>query len=572
MKTNHKVGAKRPGGQLNGRMLQYVTALVVLAVVVLPLAPTVVQSFRDVPLYDPGGGYDLGGWVRLAGSAGFRAALANTLLVALGATVIAQVIGAGLALLVARTDLPGRAGLRALSVWPLYLSHLVLALGWIIAYGPSGLVTLWLGQVFGAIPWNLYSLGGLTVVAGCSLAPLTFVYCVDAARTISPDLEDAMRLSGAGPIRTLFDATLPLIRPALVASAVLNFVLCLELFSLPLLLGVPSGYEFLTTFIYSRGFEATPPDHALVGVLAVCLLVVASLLIAFQERLVGDRRRFVTVTGKAARRRLAALGPWRWPVAALVWGYVLLTSVVVVAALVLRAFTSALSPYVPIFDALTLSNFTVLLDSPAMLRSIWNTVVIALLVGVIGTGLALIAALVANRSDMPGRRLLNFVALYPRAVPGVLIGMGVLWAAAFLPPVAWLQNTIWILVLAFVIRHLPVGYAAIQGMLVQIGEEHDRAARMSGASWFEAMRSIITPQLRPALIAAFGLLAMHAVKEYAVAVFLFGPGSEVIGTMMLSQWIQGEYGPVAALATIQILLVLLLLAIFNQLSRGRTDG
>ncbi|CAH1658792.1 Iron(III) transport system permease protein [Hyphomicrobiales bacterium] len=556
---------RRPASPIGlDRIVQYATALLVLALVVLPLAPTVYQSFRDLPLYDSGGTLTLSAYARLLGSREFLVALGNTLTVAVGATLLAQILGVCCALVVARTDMPARRFVGSLMLWPLYLSQLVLALGWIVAYGPSGLVTLWLGQWLGSPPWNLYSLGGLTIVAGCSLAPLTYMYCVDAARTVDPALEDAMRMSGAGPLRALFAVTVPLIRPALTASLVLNFVLCLELFSLPLLLGVPSGYEFLTTFIYSHGFEASPPDHALVGALAVVLLLIASLLVMVQGKLVGDRRRFVTVSGKAGQRRLAPLGAWRWPLAGFALAYIGLTTVVVIGCLVLRAFTSALSPYVPLQEALTLSNFTVLLDDPATLRAIVNTVTTAVAVGVIGTLLAVGAALVATRSTMPGRRLLEFAALYPRAVPGILIGMGVLWAAAFLPPVAWLQNTIGILVLAFVIRHLPVGYAAIQSMLVQISADHDRAARMCGASWLEAMRSAVAPQLRPALVTSFALLAMHAVKEYAVAVFLFGPGSEILGTTMLTQWIQGEYGPVAALAVVQIVLIVVLLAAFRR--------
>lgn len=557
-------GRSRPSAD---RMIQVLIAGLVVALVLLPLLPTIWQSFRSAPLYQSGGAIGLSAYARLFTSPDFAAALGNTLIVAAGATLIAQALGVAFALLVARTDLPGRRWLGGAMAWPLYLSHLVLALGWIVAYGPSGLVTLWLGG-----GWNLYSLPGLTLVAGCSLMPLTYLYCVEAARTINPDLENAMRLSGAGSLRTLFSATLPLLRPALVSSAVLNFVLCMELFSLPLLLGVPSGYEFLTTLIYSRGFEAAPPDHALVGALAMSLLVVASLLILCQERLVGDRRRFVTVTGKAGRHQIAPLGGWRWPLALLLGVYVAATTVVVLGALILRAFTVALSPYVPLADAVTLSNFTQIFETPATLRAIWNTVATAVAVAVIGTALALAAALVAGRSDLPGRRVLNFAALYPRAVPGVLVGMGVLWATAFLPPVAMLQNTIWILVLAFVIRHLPVGYAAIQSLMIQIGEEHDRAARTHGATWRQAMGWIIVPQLRPALAVSFALLSMQAVKEYAVAVFLFAPGSEILGTVMLSQWIQGDYGPVAALALIQIALILILTLAFRRLTGGRTHA
>ncbi|WP_298962147.1 iron ABC transporter permease [uncultured Methylobacterium sp.] len=547
------------------RPLQALTYGIVAVLVLAPIVPIVIQSFSSKPLYDDTGTWTLADYAELARDPAFWRATANTLLFGAASTLIAQAVGVWLAIVIGRTDLPGRRVLGAVATWPLFVSHLVLAFGWIIAYGPAGIVTAWLTGLIGVEPWNLYTLGGLSLAAGLSMAPLTYLYCVGAARTIDGSLENAARLAGAGPFRTLVTVTLPLLRPAILASTILNFVLAIELLVLPLLLGAPSGLEFLTTFIYTRGFEDSTPRHGMVAAVAVILFAVVTGLVLAQMRLVGDGRRFTTVGGKAARPRRLELGWAKWPTFGLVLAFDAFFVVAILGGLVLRGFTSVLSPFVPLSEALTLDNFRTIFAYEQYVRSIGNTIAVAVAGGVIGTALVAAAALVALRSDVPGRQGLAFLAVYPRAVPGILIGMGFLWAATWLPGLSLLQNTIWILVLAFVMRHLPTGWGAVQPALLQITRDHDRSARIVGSSWTRMATAILLPQMRPALAACFILLFVHCVKEYAAAVFLFAPGSEVMGTTMLTFWVQGENGAVAALATLQVAIVVAFMAVLSRL-------
>ena len=552
--------------------MQTLVLVAVLVLVAAPILPILMQSFSDKPLYDGGGALSLGGYYRTLTSAAFAGAVINTTIFAASATLIAQLIGVLTAVLVARTNLPGANLVVNVMLWPIYVSHLVLAFGWIVAYGPSGFATLWIEQLIGWKPWELYSLTGLSVAAGLSLAPLTFLYCIGAARTIDPALEDAARLSGAGPFRTLTAITLPLLRPAVVTTTILNFVLALELFSMPLLLAVPGGMHFLTTFIYANGFEAAKPDHALVSAVAVLLILVVTVLVLLQMYLVGDGKRFVTVGGKAGRSRLLDLGAWRWPLSGLLGVYLFAAVVLLLGGLIVRSFVSVLTPYVPIAEVFTWDNYDTIFSYPAYVRSIWNTLGVALIGAAVGTFLVLAVAFVALRSEYRLRRPLEFAALYPRAVPGLLVGMGVLWATAWLPGMAWMQNSIAILIFAFVMRHLPTGYGAVQPALLQISSDHDRSARSVGATWLQTCLYVLTPQLKPALFACYAILFIHFIKEYAVAVFLFGPGSEVMGTTMLTFWIQGENGSVAALAVLQMAMIAVFMAIFRFSAGIRSHG
>ncbi|MEH3148559.1 MAG: ABC transporter permease subunit [Methylobacterium frigidaeris] len=399
--TPAEAGLPRATGRVD-RPLQALTYATVAVLVLAPIVPILIQSFSSKPLYDDTGIWTLADYAELAQDPAFWRASANTLLFGAASTLIAQVVGVWLAIVIGRTDLPGRRVLGAVATWPLFVSHLVLAFGWIIAYGPAGYVTSWLTGLIGEEPWNLYTLGGLSLAAGLSMAPLTYLYCVGAARTIDGSLENAARLAGAGPFRTLVTVTLPLLRPAIIASTILNFVLAIELLVLPLLLGAPSGLEFLTTFIYTRGFEDSTPRHGMVAAVAVILFAVVTLLVLAQMRLVGDGRRFTTVGGKAARPRRLELSWAKWPTFGLVLAFDAFFVVAILGGLVLRGFTSVLSPFVPLSEALTLDNFRTIFAYEQYVRSIGNTIAVAVAGGVIGTALVAAAALVALRSDVPG--------------------------------------------------------------------------------------------------------------------------------------------------------------------------
>ena len=217
----------------------------------------------------------------------------------------------------------------------------------------------------------------------------------------------------------------------------------------------------------------------------------------------------------------------------------------------LRSLVSLLSPLLPIWDLFTWDNYQVIVAYPVYLRSIGNTIEISIAAGVIGTTLVALVVLVSTRSPFPFARRLEYVAMAPRAVPGIIAGIGILYAAALFAPLGWLRNTIWILVIAYVMRYIPAGFGSIAPSLAQISQI-SIAARASWARMVATSRSIMLPIIRPALFSCFALIFILCFKEYVTAVFLFAPGSEVIGTTMLQFWQNGDNGPVSALATIQV--------------------
>ena len=549
--------------------IQYCLAVVTVVVVVGPIIPILYQSFLDRPIYDAARTLTLDNFRRLFTNAEFGRVVYNSLVFAFWSTVISQGLGAVVAILVGRTNIPLARMFGSLVLWPLFISGLVFAFGWFIAYGPSGYLTIYLRTILGFEPWNLYSISGMAIISGISSVPITVLFCLSSSALADTSLEDAARTCGARPIRVLTAITLPMLLPAIAYSGILNFLGALEALSIPLLLGEPAGIKMFMSFIYSEGIERPRPDYGIVGTATVVLLAIVALLIFLQERLLGNTRRFVTVGGKATARRTFDLGAFRWIAFALLLSYAVLGIAVPMGFVILRAFVSFISPLVPISQLLTLEHFRAAFGLPANVRALWNTLFLA----VIGGGLATLAyalvSIVVHRSEFRFRGALKYVALTPRAVPGMIAGLGVFYAMLMLPFSQYLAGTIWIIMFAYLSRYLPTGYGVISPALMQIGPDLDRAARVMGASWWTTCRTILLRLLSPAMLAAYSLLFVAFLKEYSTAVFLFAPGTEVLGTAMLRYWANGDIGPMAALSAIQVALTVVFVAIAQLLAGVR---
>ncbi|HYE49520.1 MAG TPA: iron ABC transporter permease [Azospirillaceae bacterium] len=534
------------------RAIQYSTGLFVAMLVTAPLVPVVYQSFLSTPIYDAVDHITLSNYMRFLAHPVFHEALVNSVVLACIATVIATCLGVGIAVLVARTNMPLRGLIASSMLVPMYVPQLVLAFGWLVLYGPAGYVTLEFRQLFGFIPWNFYTVAGMSVLAGMASTPMVYLLCIGSLRLLDSSLEGAARSVGARPWTVIRHVIVPMIRPAIVYSAMLNFIASLELLSIPLIFGAPARLMFFTTFLYVEGGKNTVPDYGLVGSAAVFLLVLITLLLFVQGLLLRKLARFTSVRGKASRSLTFDLGRWKYAATAAVLFFFVFSIGLPILGLVVRSFVEFLTPLMAPWELTTLANYQMIFEQEAYVRSIRNSVVVAGFGGLLATVLVALVALVVHRSDFPFRRQLEFVAIYPRAVPGMIAGIGLFWAMLWIPFLTPLHGTIWILIIAFTMRNIPAAFGALSPMLLQIDRDLDRGARSVGADWWTTCRTIILPLAKNGLFAAYVLLFISFFKEYASAAFLFAHGSEIIGTTMLEFWGSGNTGAMAALGTIQL--------------------
>ncbi|HEX7131767.1 MAG TPA: iron ABC transporter permease [Iamia sp.] len=560
--TAEAVPARPRRSWLPATLTQYLLWAVGLVVIVGPIIPVVWASLWSTPLYEAGGGLTLSNYTDLFGDPDWWAAVRNSVEFAVLTTAGSILLGTAMAVLFTKTDLPGRRLFGAAALVPVVVPGLPLILGWSAIYAPSGYVTRWLEEntpvpVF----WDLYSVPGMAMLATGIAAPVVAMLVRGSLTSQDAALEQAARTAGASPLRALVSITVPLLRPALLNSGMIVFALSLEVLGLPLILGRSNDIDFISTFLYDRWLNTVPSQQGLVSAGAVVLLAVVTLLLVARNRLTGDTARFQTVGGKATAAATIPLGAARWPLCALTAGYLVVVLVLPLVGLVLTAFTTTLTPFVDPWTVLSTEHFRTVVDDPVFSRSVTNS----LLVAVVGAALATLAiaalSVVAHRSSFRHRGSLQYVMLYPRAMPGLVTGMAFFWAFVVLDPSGRARSTLWAIGLAFAVRSLALGYSAFYPALAALGEDLDRAARTSGADWWTSMRTIVLRLLRPAMAVSFVLLFVALLNDYDPAVFLVTPGTEVMGLTMLKLWAAGTAGPVAALGVIQVVLTFTVLGV-----------
>jgi iron(III) transport system permease protein len=552
--------------------LQWLTWVVVVGLIVGPFVPLLYASIRDRPLYEAGGAFTLAAYRELLADPAFWRAAVHTLEYAALTTTLAVVGGAAVAILVARTDLPGRRALGRLTLLPLLLPSLGLVLGWIVVWGPGGYLSSLVHTHLHLPTLDVNTITGMSVIEATRLLPVAYMTCEAALARADSSLEDAARSAGAAPLAVLRRVTVPMLRPALLNAATLIFTLAIASLGIPLLLGAPKNIQFVSTYLYLQWTNASSPDSPLVSAGALLLLLVATLLLLLRNRMLGAEARYVSVAGKAGRTAMLRLRGWRWPLAAAVALYLTFSVLVPVLGVALMSFVAFLTPLIAPWHLFTWSNWHIL-ASGVYLRSIEHSALLAFVGGLATTALVALATLVAHRSRLPVRKTLPFVMLYPRAIPGLIIGIGFFWAFLLTGALGgWFRQSIWGILLAFCIRNLPFAYVVMYPTMARIGEELDRAGRSVGAGWWRTNRSIVLPLLRPALFASFVLMFVEILNDYDPALFLVRPGTEVIGTTMLDTFLQGIVGPVASLAMVQVGVTVLVLAVGALVFKIRVTG
>lgn len=556
------------------RALQWGTWLLAVALIVGPLVPLLYASLRDRPLYEACGVLTVQPYRDLFGDRAFWDAWGNTLAFAGLTTVMAVLGGALVAILVTRTDLVGRKSFGRLILLPILLPSLGMVLGWLVIWGPGGYLTAMFDDRLHLPTLAIDTIPGMAVVEATRLLPIAYLTCQAALSRADSSLEDAARSAGARPARVLSSVTIPMLRPALLNAATLIFTLSIAALGIPLLLGTSNNIVFVSSYLYNTWTNASTPDPGSVSAGAVMMLAVATALLLLRNRLLGAEARFVSVGGKTGRQALLRLRSWRWPLSGLLALYLLFTTLVPVIGLALMSVVVILTPLVPPWELLTSAHWQVLLDDDTFRRSIRNSAVIAVVGAAATTAFVALATLVAHRSGFRFRRTLPFLMLYPRATPGIIIGIGFFWAYLLTGALGdYMRGSIWGIMLAFCVRNLPLAYIVMYPTLARIGEELDRAGRAAGAGWWRTSRSIVLPLLKPAIFASFILMFVEIINDYDPAVFLVKPGTEVMGATMLAQFIQGTVGPVAALAMVQVLITVVVLSIGAKLFKiGVTGG
>jgi iron(III) transport system permease protein len=302
--------------------------------------------------------------------------------------------------------------------------------------------------------------------------------------------------------------------------------------------------------------------------MSLFLTAVVLLGVVLQRRVLG-RRQFITVSGRAFRPRLIDVGRWRYALLTISFLYILVAAVIPYLVLTITAFRQVqfFESFSSVFstDALSLRNLDEVFSRPELSRSITNAMIVGVATAVIGVVICFLLAYTTERTRLRGRGVLRAIATVPVAIPGLIIGAAFLWAWIGLP--LGIYGTIWIVVVAFVARHVPDGHRTISSTMVQVHGELEEAARICGASWVRTMRTVMLPLVRGGLMSAAILLFVFSVREVGPALFLASSNTTLLSVQIIQSWGSGDVGSAAALALIQSGILLLVVGVARLLWR-----
>ena len=538
----------------------FVIALAALAImVVLPLGWLL---FTSLQIPDTGR-LTLGNYVEAFSKSIYLGPILNSLILATSVATIAVLVGTPLAWLVARSDLPGRALLRAAIVAAFVTPSFLGAQAWMLLAAPnSGWLNKWFVGLTHAEhgPLNIYSLAGAIFVMSLYNIPYTFTFVSGALAGMPAELEDAASILGARSWRRAFTIVLPLALPAIIAGFIMSFLEALAEFGAPAFLLIPARQQVITTQLYL--FFQFPARIELAAAYAMPLLLVTAALLFAQRRLIGGKR-YTMIGAKGSRHNLIRLGKWRWPVVGLAFVPPLLAIGLPYAALLGTSLSKAWG-LGPVPGNLTLHWYQwAIFDNHETQSAILHSFSYGFVAATIALVIAVAVAFAVTRNLVPAGGLLSFVCMAPFVVPGIILAIG--FYSAFSHKPLLLYGTAWILILAFATRFLPIAYSNITTALQTLSVDLENAARTLGAGRLRSLFTVTVPLLRTAMLSAWLLVFIPALRELSCAIFLFTPRTAVISTVIFDYSDAGNFEAVATMGILIMAITLTLVTVVYRL-------
>jgi len=490
--------------------------------------------------------------------------LVQTIIFIIGSALVATLLALFMAYLNTRTNIPFKLLFQIISLVPMMIPHILFAVSWGILLNPSnGLINLVLKQAFHLqqSPFNIYSLPGMILVEGLLDLPVAYLIIAPAMSSFDVSLEESSKVCGSSNLQTLFRITLPVLRPAILASLTLVAIRSLESFAVPSVLGMPGRIYLLSTHIYhiiATGFAA---DYGMAAAVGMSALVASVTLIILYRHLTSESERYVTISGRGYRPALIDLRSAKVPLFLIVG---LLSFILIVLPVVVLLYTSlvpySMVPSLKAFSMMSLKHWLAVLKDPVSLLSLKNSLFLGIVGATLGVVLTFFVSYTITKVRTSASGILESLSFLSFSFPGIVIGVGFMWFFVRTP----LYGTIWALLIGYIATYLPYGIRPLTSAFVQIHRDLEESSRIFGGGMLYTLRRIVVPLMVPGIASAWILMATMFVRELSVSVVLSRPGNEVLAVQILRFAEDGLWGKLSALGILMILVstTLVLLASF----------
>ena len=544
----------------------------ILAVLLLAfiVPPTLFLLNASLHTTRPDGSFDqltLRFYAQLFAGPFFLESLWNTFVYAIGSALVAITLGVIQALIVERTDTPGRDYVFLGAIISLGVPHVLYTVGWLLLLGKAGPVNDLLHVVSGGAvgPINVYSSWGMIVIEGVSFVPMNFLLMSAVLKAVDTSFEEAAMASGASPWRTFRTVTLAICLPGILALLLLVFMRAFESFEVPALVGLAGNITVLTTNIYLSAKETGAVNFGVSGAYSVCLLLIMALLLWWYHRLSRYAHRFQTITGKGYRPRVIKLGRWRW----LASGILLALFVFVIVLPIGMVIFASLQPFyegvtVDSLGRFTLANYTSVLAPGAFRDAIWNTLILGAATATVVVPITALCAWLAARRH-PGAWILDQIATVSLVFPAIVMSVAFLNVFARLP--VPLYGTLLSVIIAAAVRYLPYGMRFAYPGMLQIHPDLEDASAVAGAGHGRTFLRVVLPLVSTTLVGCWLFVFLAASREVSLPLLLVGPGVEIVGPTLFELWQNGQLTELAAMGMLWVALMTVASACFHRVAQ-----
>lgn len=495
-------------------------------------------------------------------------ALRNTLVTAGLSMVFGVMIAFPLAWLVGRTDMYGRKFFRTLFVMTYMVPPYVGAMAWLRLLNPRvGTLNVFLANLFGLSenPFNIYTIGGLVWVLTTFYYPYAFITISRAMEKMDPSLEEASKVSGASPLKTVMTVTFPIMLPSIVAAGLLVFVSAASCYGIPSIIGAPGQIDTVTTRIIDYVYVGSAEGLTDATTLAVSLMIIANLVL-YVSTFVCGKKQYITVSGKSTRPNIVELGKWRLPVTLLVSVFALIVVVIPFATVAMTSFTTNLG------KPLSAANFTtrywhILFTRKGILDTVKNSLISASVAATAGIAISCVMAWLLTRTQAKGRHIPDFLITVGSGTPSVVIALALIMTMSGRFGIN-IYNTLTIMIVAYMVKYLLMGMRTVVSAMSQIHPSLEEAALISGAEWQRGFWDVTLPLIAPSVVAGWFLIFMPSFYELTMSTLLYSTDTKTIGYELFTYQTYHSQQTASAIATGILGMVVIVNWILNKLTKG----
>lgn len=548
--------------------IKWIIILAIVAfLVVFQVLPLIYLLFRS---FFATGKFSLEGFKRIYSYQLNWSALKNTIITAGLSMIFGVLLAFPLAWLVGRTNLIGKKFFRTLFVMTYMVPPYVGAMAWLRLLNPKvGTLNVLLQNIFNLenTPFNIYTTWGLVWVLTTFYYPFAFITISRAMEKMDPSLEEASRISGASPLKTLFTVTLPLMMPSLVAAALLVFVAAASCYGIPSIIGAPGQIYTVTTRIVDYVYIGSQEGLTDATNLALFLMAIALIVLYISNFVVG-KKEYITVSGKSTRPNIVDLGKWRIPITILVAMFAFIVVILPFVSVFLTSVTMNMGKSVFATGNLTFKYWKTIVTRTAIINSAKNSVISAVWAASLGMIICLVMAYLLKRTNVKGKKIPDFLITVGSGTPSVVIALALIMTMSGKFGIN-IYNTMFIMVIAYMIKYMLMGMRTVVSAFSQISPSLEEAAQISGSGWLRRLKDVVLPLIIPSVVAGWFLIFMPCFYELTMSNLLYSNNTKTLGVELFTYQTYHSQQTASALASGILIMVIVLNYVLNKVTKGK---